>query len=280
MTKYLKAALLNGWNLLALVAGIGVAYLTRPDVGLCFLAAAEVAYLGLLGMHPGFQKYVDAKAAKGQRGCSTEQAMRRMLRELPRESEDRYDQLQQRCTELRDIAADMRRTVDYPLSSSLASLQREGLDRLLWTFLRLLFTQHSLGRFLDKTDSQVIRNEIDRFRHRLSSLGEGRSRHVKKLRRILEDNIKTCEDRLVNYQKALDNHEFIGLEIDRLEHKIKSVAEVAVNRREEDFISGQLDEVTQSIVDTEVTIDELDFATGLGSVNQQVPAILKPLERV
>ena len=159
-------------------------------------------------------------------------------------------------------------------------MQLEGLDRLLWIFLRLLYTQHTLSQFLEKTNDQAIKSEMERIERRLSTLDESdTSEHAMKLKRTLDDNLQTCRQRLDNYEKARANHEFVELELDRLENKIKSLAELAVNRREHDFISTQVDQVADSMIDTEKTITELDFATGLNEAEGQVPELLRqPLQ--
>jgi hypothetical protein len=55
----------------------------------------------------------------------------------------------------------------------------------------------------------------------------------------------------------------------------KSLAEVAINRQEPDYISSQIDSVAGSIMETEQTIHELDFATGLSESDLDVPALLQ-----
>ena len=57
------------------------------------------------------------------------------------------------------------------------------------------------------------------------------------------------------------------LEIDRLENKIQSLSELAVNRQEPNFISGQVDQVADSMMETEKTMNDLQFATGLDAVD-------------
>ena len=155
MIKYIKAAFWNRWNLLTLLAGTGVAVISgRPDIVGALLLAGEVAYLGMLGAHPKFQKYVEAQAHKTKQertGESKQELLRRLTHSLPRGLRDRYDGLRQRCLDLHEIATNLRRTSDDRYSGSLDSMQLEGLDRLLWIFLRLLYTQHSLSQFLDQT---------------------------------------------------------------------------------------------------------------------------------
>lgn len=280
MIKYIKVAFWNRWNILALIAGAGIAVISgRPDVVGPLVLAGEFAYLGMLGTRPKFQKYVEAQAHKAKQvrtGESQQELLRRLTNSLPGDVRDRYDRLRQRCLDLREIATNLHRTRDDRYTGSLDSLQLEGLDRLLWIFLRLLYTQHTLWQFLDKTSDRAIKSDIQRTENRLARLDESDpSEHTMKLKRTLEDNLATCRQRLQNYEKACANHEFVGLEIDRLENKIKSLAELAVNRSEHDFISTQVDEVAVSMVETEKTITELDFATGFDEVEGQVPELLR-----
>ena len=280
MIRYLKEAFLNRWNLLALMGGVGFALLSgHADVALPLVLAAEAGYLTMLGGHPKFQKYVDAKEAKGKRQGQQQRgrdAARNLLRALPRNLRDRYDRLRERCLELRNIAADLKQTHFDEHDLSLESLQIAGLDRLLWVYLKLLFTYHSLQKFLDHTSLPRIQNDIDRIQNRLKAIDpQDQSPHAEKLRHTLEDNLATSRARVSNYERARANFEFVELEIDRLENKIKSLAEVAVNRQEPDYISGQVDQVAKSMMDTERTMNELQVFTGLGQIDDEVPELLR-----
>ena len=64
------------------------------------------------------------------------------------------------------------------------------------------------------------------------------------------------------------------LELDRLENKIRALSELAINRQDTDFISGQVDEVASSMMDTERTMNELEFATGLHRADEEVPQLV------
>jgi len=277
--KYVKAAFNNRWNLLAVFTGVALSVISgQPDVGLPLVLAGETAYLTMLASHNKFQRYVDAqefKAKRVERSQSTDQAARRMLKSLPQSSYSRFKKLQTRCLELRQIASDMHQPGGDLAPTELDSMQLQGLDRLLWVYLKLLFTEHSLDRFLERTNADAIRYDIEQLEQRLARLGEGNgSPHEEKIRRTLEDNLKTSHDRLDNYAKAEANHEFVQLEISRLENKIKSLAEMAVNRQEPDFISSQVDQVASSMLDTERTMNELEFVTGMGQFDEAAPEML------
>jgi hypothetical protein len=279
LTKYLKAAFLHHWNMLAFLGGCGFALLSgHADVAMPLVLAGETAYLGFLGTHPRFQKYVDAQEAKATRDVGSEAATataRRILAELPKVLVQRFEAVRSRCAELRKLARQMHENADGE-SEPLEDLQLAGLDRLLWMYLRLLFTQFSLSQFLKKTSAQQIEADIRQFEERLKALpASATDPRQQRLRKVVEDSLATSHARLANYQKAQENCELMSLEIDRLENTIHSLSELAVNRQEPEFITGQIDQVANSMVQTEKTMGELQFVTGLKSADDEVPQILR-----
>lgn len=277
--KYLKAAFLYHWNLLAFLGGLGFAVLSGvPSFFVPLVLAGEVAYLGFLGTHPKFRKYVDAQEAKTARigeAVSPEEGLRQIMLALPTKAIQRFETLRSRCLELRQIALGLRDPSRAESPLPLEDLQLAGLDRLLWTFLRLLFTQFMLERFFQRTSVDQIQRDRDQLEQRLQQLSQGSDDSQKqKVRKAVEDNLETCRARLANVQKARDNLELVQLEIDRLENKICSLSELAVNREEPDFIVRQVDQVASSMVQTERTMNELQFATGL-AVDEQVPQLVQ-----
>jgi len=277
--NYLKTAFLNRWNLLWFGAASVFALLTPiPDALLAVAAAVEITYLGLIGAHPKFQAYVDAQQAKLARAAttvSTQETLQRITQSLPKELLDRFLALKARCQNLQQIAEELKQTSHGDSSAPLEHFQIAGLDRLLWMHLRLLFTQFALYRFLKQTSQEQIKADISRFDDRLKKLGPAAADNQNdRVRKALEDNLQTSRDRLSNLQRAQDNYDMVKLEIDRLENKIQSLSEVAVNRQEPDFISGQVDQVANSMLETEKTMHDLSFVTGLNNVDE-APALLQ-----
>jgi hypothetical protein len=280
--KYLKSAFTYHWNLLIFAGSMGFAMLSgHADAVVPLILAGETAYLGLLGTHPKFQAHVDAQEAKSERQEQSKQSvatLEQIRKSLPESSRRRYDDLLQRCRQLRQIAIDLKQP---GVGGSLDSLQNEGLDRLLWIFLRLLFTEYSLARFLQQTSREQIEREANRVEARISQLDPNdKSIHTEKIRRTLEDSLGTAKARLENYDRALSNHEFVQLEIARLENKIKSLAELAVNRQEPDYISSQIDQVAHSMLDTEKAMNELQYMTGFEPAHEEAPTIMATTQEV
>lgn len=279
--KYLKAAFVNHWNLLTFLGSAAFVSILGPiDFLLPLVLAGEITYVGLLAAHPKFQKYVDAHAAKQNRllgSQQAQQALQSITRALPEPLLERFESLRARCVELRQIALQLKHPGKTAADMPLDELQLTGLDRLLWIHLRLLFTQMSLNRFLQKTNEAEIKADIARLEKRLHELPstDATATQGQRVRKAIEDNLETSRARLTNLKKAQDNYELVKLEIDRLENKIRSLSEMAINRQEPEFITGQVDEVANSMVETERTMNELKFATGLDALDEEPPELLR-----
>lgn len=279
MGKYFKTAFANRWNLLAFLGGMAFALISgRPDIVGPVVLAGELGYLTLLGTHPKFVAYVDAQEAKAARAEGSQhssQMLEHIIAALPPQLLDRYNALRRQCVELRHIAKAIKGAGTAQAELPLEDFQVAGLDRLLWIYLRLLYTHCALSQFLQKTREQDIQSDIQRLQERLDSLATANDPQTERMRRALEDNLQTSRGRLENLAKARDNFQLVQLEIDRLENKIRSLSEIAVNRQEPEFISSQVDHVAESMLQSERTINELTFFTGLNPVGEESPPLLQ-----
>jgi hypothetical protein len=274
--KYIKKAFLFHWNLLAVAGGMGFAMLSgHPDVFAPLVLAGEAAYLGFIGTHPRFQKYVDAQDHKTAKAQSSAVAFERLLRALPPGQLRRFQALKDRCLSVRKIAEELREPEGAASLRSLDELQLSDLDRLLWIYLRTLYTQHMLARFLESTSAEQIAKEIKRLEDRIAREDkEPDSPNRTRIRQSLQANLETGRSRLANLEKAKENFELLQAEVENLETKIQSITELAINRSDAEAITGQVEQITQGLVRTEQTINDLGFATGIESYDTTVPSIL------
>jgi hypothetical protein len=273
--KYIKKAFLFHWNLLAFLGGLGFALLSgHPDVAIPLVLAGETAYLGFLGADPRFQRYVDAQEHKTARAAADALAVERLKKGLPPAQRRRFEALRDRCLALRQIAEQMRDPSGGPSIQPLEELQLTDLDRLLWMYLRMLYTQHMLEQFFENTSADEIRDEIRRLEDRLRRSEKGPdSANRSRIRQSLQANLETCRSRLSNFDKARENHELLQAEIENLEAKIQSITELAINRSDSAALSSEVEEITQGLIRTEQTINELGF-TGGETFDRTVPSIL------
>jgi len=272
--RYLKEAFLYRWNLLlfggAVVAGV---LSGRPDVVLPMIGAAELAYLAGVTSIPKFRAAIDAKehGERNPQKASTPKGKQKLLGDvltgLEREQRHRFQLLRTRCLEMRRIAHGSR-------GARGDDARTPALDRLLWAFLRLLFAEQALGRFLDTTDADAIRKNLQGVQKRQATATE--KDEDERIRRSLADSIATAEMRLSNYEKAETNAEFVNVELDRIEGKIQALTEMAVSHQDPDYISSQVDSVAESMVHTEKAIRDLNYITGLtGELEETAPEILE-----
>jgi len=193
-----------------------------------------------------------------------------MLSGLPADARARFQRLHGRCVEMRSIAAGVRGAAGDS-GAGAEEIRTPGLDRLLWLFLRLLLSKAALVRFLESMDEQQIAARLAELRKNLEAAKGGDERIV----RSLQDSVASTDLRLDNYMRAKKNAEFVSIELDRIEGKIQTLAEMAVNRQDPDFLSSQVDSAADSMRQTEKAVSELQHLTGLADQLAEPPAILE-----
>lgn len=275
---YLSAAFTNRWNLLFVIAGgIAGAISGHADVALPLLAAAEMAFLGMVATNPRFHRAVDA-----QRGAleatAGQQAMRRRFDELYRGLDARYrtkfDELRARCGVLADLAGRGQDAASLGVGE-VAQAQLSGINKLLWVYLKLLHTKMTLERFFDSIDpAELDRLEADARRRLEALVADPGDALAEKKRRSLEDTLATVAARRENIKKARANQEFVVLELERIAAKLSGISELAVNRQDPGLLTHDVDDVARSVQATEDAIGELQSFTGLTVDDVAAPEIL------
>jgi len=278
--KYIKKAFIHHWNLLALAAGTALGVISgHPDVVLPLVAAGEVVYLAGLATHPRFQAAIDAeehKAARLKQDSRSAQKAEAILRGLQDEDRTRFEKLRALCTQLRLISQGVKGQAQ-PETGLVDDLQMSSINRLLWIYLKLLYSKSALEQFFETIDEAEIEKSIEKAKARLDKMGaptEDEKLDRTKRRKSLQDTLDTCQARLSNYQRAQDNHEFIELELDRLYSKIAGLGEMGINRQDPNSITTEVDAVTASVAQTEKAMGELEFLTGLTAQDEDAPELL------
>ena len=268
--EYVKRAFLQRWNLLLFVGGVAAAVISPiPDAVLSLVAAGEIIYLTGLVSNMRFRQAIDAelhKASKQQAAVAGQRSLQEIVATFPFEARSRFEQLRTRCLEMRAIAQGVRGRQELGGED----LNTQALDRMLWVFLRLLTSQQYLQRFLERANEVEIGNRLAEAQSKLVGHTGGDERIV----RSLQDSVAVQQQRLDNYNKAKQNAEFVHAELDRIEAKIQAITEAAVNRQDPDFLTSQIDSVSESMQSTEKAINELQQITGFVDEMQEPPVIL------
>ena len=278
MLKYIKKAFLYHWNLLGVATGAAVAFVSGyPDVILPVLAALELIYLAGLSSNSRFQDAVIAAERKNEKAMrsSSSTKLNRILTALDNEDRSRYEGLKDLCLELRHIADRIKGTIKTELEV-ISDVQVNSINRLLWMYLKLLYSKNALESYFKAINVDEIEARIKRTKERLEAMGpeDNDSEAEAKRRESLMDTLKTSQKRLENYRISTDNYDFIGLELERLYAKITSLAEMGINQQDPNLITNEISVVSSSIEKAERTMDELDFITGFSFQDEEPPDLL------
>jgi hypothetical protein len=281
LLKYIKKAFLYHWNLLGVTTGAAVAFVSGyPDVILPVLAALELIYLAGLSSNSRFQDAVIAAERKNEKAIrsSSSTKLNRILTALDKKDRSRYEGLKDLCLELRHIADRIKGTIKTELEV-ISDVQVNSINRLLWMYLKLLYSKNALESYFKAINVDEIQARIKHANERLEAMGpeDNDSETEAKRRESLMDLLKTSRKRLENYRISTDNYDFIGLELERLYSKITSLAEMGINQQDPNLITNEISVVSSSIEKAERTMDELDFITGFSFQDEEPPDLLVDL---
>ncbi|MCA9682860.1 MAG: hypothetical protein KC457_11730 [Myxococcales bacterium] len=277
---YLRKAFTWRWNLLVFGGATAAALLSPfPDIALLVVAAGELAYLGGMTASPKFRAAVEAElhkeakglaqGAQGGQAASGADRLQALLSTLGRPRAQRFIALRRRCLEMTELAAGVR---GQGSAGAGDKLHTQSIERMLWVFVRLLASQQALERFLQATDGDDMQTKVGDLERKVA---EAKDRGDDKILRALVDSLATAQLRLDNLQKATRNAEFVDIELDRIEDKIKALVEMAVSHEDPDFISNQVDSVAESISHTEQAMREMTMLSNIDDdFEQGAPAIL------
>jgi len=258
MLDYVKAAFLWHWNLLAVGASSALAVLSgHPDAVFPLVAAVEIAYLGLLTTNTRFQKAVDARRVSVPMGPSNSELMERIRVAVKPEAWERFETLRDRCLGLNRLAQQLR-GLQAGGESPVSDMQTESLERLLWIFLKLLYSQNAIQQFLRGTNRGDLVASISATEQDLKKAQD--MERGDKLIRAMEDKLETLRQRLANYDRVEENREFLAVEIERIEQKVNAIGEMAINARDANDITVQVDGIAAGISATEEAMRSLDVA--------------------
>ena len=275
MFTYVKTAFLNRWNLLFLCAGaIGGFIVSMADIVLPLIGAAEILYLSALSTNGRFQKIVDAERG-AQIPDETDEKTRAMITYLSLSDQKRFAQLRDRCVRLRTIAqAGDPDGQDAP--EEVVKMQSDGINRMLWIYLKLLYSKNALENYFNAVSFKVIQQRIDSAQKRIDSMGmpESDTMEESKKRESLLDTLETLRKRSQTYEESKKNYDFICLELERLAAKVASLAEMGVNRQDPRTILNEIDLAASSIDQMEAVMPDLEFLADNSFRNWDTPDIL------
>jgi hypothetical protein len=258
----LKRAFTSHWHLLGLGAGVGVAILSgAPLLALPFLAAAELGYLGFLGLNPRFQNVLKARRkAPPPLPVDPRQRFQQLMNFLSPADAERFETLRHRCLELVNLRRSMSSKDGVP---GVQDFRGESLDRMLWLFLKLLHQRSGLEKFLGATRREDIEAELKSAEEQLAS-ASGRDQAAglpeSRLTTSIRDRVATIRERLDNHRQASDGLELVTAEIDKTEQQITHLCEVGMTTSDSASLSVQIDSISESLQSSEKIFSQTSFS--------------------
>lgn len=216
--------------------GVGVAALVNP--GFLFIGAGlEIAYLVTVSHDPRFRKWMEAihNAAESGDHMAKKHAM---LGGLSAERQQRYATLERTCSEIFRVGQ----------STTPAAAVAEGVNKLLWVFLKLLVSAEMLEQHLTKNPRRKLENEIEMYQKEFNAVKDDPARE--RVARSLEGTIEISKKRLENLHQAITHGEFIRAELLRIEQQAALMVQEAILHKDSAAVTDRVDDVMESFSQT------------------------------
>jgi len=265
---YVKAAFKSPYNLILFTGGLlaGVVSL-QPHIVWPFVIAAEVLYLASLSSSGRFQAVVDARrAAEASRAANDPAPL--LLERLDPARARRFEQVRRRCIDLqRSIAGEGQSSEPGEL---LAGQQAQGVNKLLWVFLRTLVQEQTLADFC----ATMPRREIEAtLRETEAALADAQL--SEEMKAAHGDNVQVLRLRLENLRRAEQNLAAIAARLVRVENSILLIQEQALTRRDPAFVEAEVRSVTEGLDSVEEMLRSMNLPQVETTSGDAVPEFLR-----
>lgn len=265
---YVREAFRVPYNLILLVGGIlaGVVSM-QPLVFWPLVAAGEILYLASMATNPRFQAIVRARH-RALGSADTLQSGQRLLARLDPPRRQRFDRLLARCRELQrgTPAGDA-----DAVAGVLESQQTQGVNKLLWVFLRTLAQEQALANLCASTPAGELEKTVARTEKQIAE--PGLSEPVQAAHR---ENLEVLRQRLDNLARARQNLETIGARLERIENSIMLVQEQALTRRDPNFVEAEVRNVTEGLNSVEEMMRSMNLPQVDTAGDDAIPEFVRP----
>ena len=246
---YFRSALFH-WANLGWLGSSAIAALAAVDhsspVPAMAMVGAELVYLGLMPLIPGFRRRVERKLADQRREAAAKDADQ-LLQELAPSQREHFFALR----DLKDKIMENYRRLNSSGLMLLSSEQR--IDQLPSSFLRLLSTLNAYRKNL----SGANRAEVEREIHELTS-DSARTEGPERVREVQQKRLEILKKRLARFDQAAEHRELMSHQLASIEDILRLLHEQSIGMRDPEIVSRQLDTVAAEVESTESTVRELE----------------------
>ena len=235
------------WNKVALAA---VAILGFGNPGFWLLGVAgELAYLYLTATNERFRNVIRGKRLLDERESAVAQ-IDQWTERLSKPSLERWEALRDNCREVQRIYETLR-----PAGLSVLDETRwNGLDQLLWLFLRLELSLDLLDRQIGDPDARPLEREIEAIRAELAKIPEG----SEALRKSKQSLLELKEKRVENLSRAAEARLVLASELQRIEQQVELLREEAAISRNAEVLSSKIDSIAGTLSESDAWMRQHD----------------------
>ena len=264
---FVRAAFKVPYNIILFVGGIAAGVVSQhPEIVWPLVAAGEIVYIATLSTNARFQAVVRAQRNQRLVGDSAG-LVPQLLDRLSPARVERFERVRRRCLDLqRSLQAEGQNRVEGVLDGQLA----EGVNKLLWVFLRTLVQQQTLATFCDT----MPRAEIEATLHKTEAAMQ-QPDLPEAMQAAHEENAKVMRQRLENFQRAQENLEAVAVRLVRVENSIMLVQEQALTRRDPSFVESEVRSVTDGLHSLEEMMRSMDIPPTVAVSEDVTPDFMK-----
>ncbi len=243
--NYIKEAFKWQYNLIALGGAAAFSVVAGTPLPMMLAAGVELMYLASVPNISAFQRlvrswqYADEKKEHDDR-------LREMQYALPPEIRDRFRNLEM-------IAAAIRRNYARLSSTSQAYIGQieTQLQGLMTAFVRLANADTQHVQYLQNTDQNAIRREIQYLKDRLP-------KEAPKVQEINKKRIEILDKRVEKHQKIRENRQVIDAQCRAIEDVLQLIHDQSITMTDPQQVSDRLESLVKDVEQTEETVREVE----------------------
>jgi hypothetical protein len=253
------------------LGAVGMLGLINPGIWVIG-AGVEIGYLVWLAHNRRFRHVVDARSLDRTNSELTGK-VEQQIASLDEFDLIRYRNLELRCRGI--IEQQAKAAGENPALSA----QSEGLNRLLWIFLRLLCTRASISAIGgdDRKDRIHMEERVRTLEKQIADPAIGED-----LRKSLAGQLDIVQQRLRKRQEANDKLAYLKAEIERIEEQVELIREQAMLANDAQSVSERIDQVAATLGGTNDWIREQQHIYGQVEdlITSAPPLLARPRQKV
>ena len=264
---FVRAAFKVPYNIILFVGGIAAGVVSQhPELVWPLVAAGEIVYIATMSTNARFQAVVRAQREQRLAG-DADGLVPQLLDRLSPARVERFESVRRRCLDLqRSLQTEGRDRVEGVFEGQL----EEGVNKLLWVFLRTLVQQQTLATFCDTMPRQEIEATL-----RKTEAAMQQPDIPEAMKAAHEENAKVLRQRLENLHRAQENLEAVAVRLVRVENSIMLVQEQALTRRDPTFVESEVRSVTDGLHSLEEMMRSMDIPQAVSVSEDVTPDFMK-----